>query len=125
MQNPPRILIVDDHALNRQLPALVLTEYGWHCEEATNGEEALGRLAATAYDVVLLDLGLPGISGYEVCRRIRADDTLKHLRVIAYSSLAPSELDIASAGFDALLGKPVSRDALLALLDIEEGNPHS
>lgn len=121
MKTERRILIVDDHPINRRLPAMLLTEHGYYCEQAVDGEEALRKLAAAPFDVVLLDLGLPGLSGYEVCQRIRADDKLKHLRVIAYSSLAASELDVIAAGFDALLGKPLSKDLLLAL--INNGNP--
>jgi CheY-like chemotaxis protein len=117
MTNPPRVLIVDDHPINRRLPALLLGEHGWECSEAADGEEALRKLATMPYDVVLLDLGLPGLSGYEVCRRIRADASLRHIRVIAYSALAASELDVINAGFDALCGKPLSRDLLLALVN--------
>ena len=125
MNHPPRILIVDDHPINRRLPAMVLTEQGWHCESAADGEEALRKLAAAPFDVVLLDLGMPGLSGFEVCRRIRADSTLRHLRVLAYTSLAATEIDVVAAGFDALLGKPISRDLLLALVGKNNGNQAS
>lgn len=125
MKPPPRVLIVDDHPINRRLPALLLGEHGWDCDEAADGEEALRKLAAAPYDVVLLDLGLPGLSGYEVCRRIRADASLKNLRVIAYSSLAASELDVIAAGFDALCGKPLSRDLLLALVGSDDNGQRS
>jgi len=117
-----RVVLVDDHPINRRLPAMLLAEHGWDCELAADGEEALRKLTAAPFDVVLLDLGLPGISGHEVCRRIRADNALKHLRVIAYSSLAASELDIVAAGFDALLGKPLSRDLLLVLVGQDNGD---
>lgn len=123
MDKQRRILIVDDHPINRRLPAILLTEHGWHCEQAADGEEALRKLASAPFDVVLLDLGMPGLSGFEVCRRICADSTLKHLRVIAYTSLAATEVDVVAAGFDALLGKPISRDLLLALL-YDDGGKH-
>lgn len=124
MEQPRRILIVDDHPINRRLPAMLLADHGWICEQAADGEEALRKLAAAPFEVVLLDLGMPGLSGYEVCRRIRADSALKHLRVIAYTSLAASEVDVVAAGFDALLGKPISRELLLALLNGDNAAPH-
>lgn len=116
MKSKPRILIVDDHPVNRRLPALLLKQHGWVCASASNGKQAMTKLAATPFDVVLLDLSMPDVSGYELCHRIRTDDALKHLRVIAYTALSSNEDVIRAAGFDALLSKPFTNEKLLSLL---------
>jgi len=113
------VLIVDDHPINRRLPEVILRDAGWLTDEAENGEQALAKLARGGFDVVLLDISMPGMSGEEVCRRIRADETLKHLRVIAYTAHAMEESRpmLMQAGFDWLLVKPISRQSLLEALD--------
>jgi two-component system, chemotaxis family, chemotaxis protein CheY len=114
-----RVLIVDDHPINRRLPEVILRDAGWLTDEAENGEQALAKLAAGSFEVVLLDISMPGMSGEEVCRRIRADERLKHLRVIAYTAHAIEESrpSLMQAGFDWLLIKPISRQSLLEALD--------
>ena len=114
-----RVLIVDDHPVNRQLPEILLRNSGWQCEAVASGEEALSRIAAGAFDAVLLDISMPDLSGDEVCRRIRADNRFAKLRVIAYTAHAMEEerTSILAAGFDALLTKPISKQTLLAALE--------
>lgn len=116
MKSKPRILIVDDHPLNRRVPALLLKQHGWVCARASSGRQALTKLAAARFDAVLLDLSMPDISGYELCHRIRTDEALRHLRVIAYTSLSSNEDVIRGAGFDALLYKPFTHAKLLSVL---------
>ena len=116
MKSKPRILIVDDHPLNRRVPAVLLKQHGWVCARASNGHQALTKLAAAPFDAVLLDLSMPDISGYELCHRIRTNEALRHLRIIAYTSLSSNEEVIRAAGFDALLSKPFSHEKLLSLL---------
>ena len=117
MSTKPRILIVDDHPTNRRLPAKLLSIWGWVCDQAADGEAALARLAIAQYDAVLLDLSMPGISGYEVCHRIRTDAALKSMRIIAYTSMSSSEDVIRAAGFDGLINKPLVPKKLFALLE--------
>lgn len=114
-----RVLIVDDHPVNRQLPGMLLRGTDWQCDTAASGEEALAKLNASAYDVVLLDISMPDLSGDEVCRRIRADARFKSLRVVAYTAHAMEEArtSILAAGFDALLTKPISKQTLFEALD--------
>lgn len=116
------ILIVDDHPINRRLPAVILRDAGWITEEAESGENALSLLAQNRYDAVLLDISMPGMSGEEVCRRIRADSRLKSLRIIAYTAHAMEEnrREMMDAGFDWILVKPISRESLLESLDSTE-----
>lgn len=114
-----RVLVVDDHPVNRQLPAMLLRGTEWVCESAASGEEALAKLNAAPYDVVLLDISMPDLSGDEVCRRIRADARFSNLRVIAYTAHAMEEAknSILAAGFDSLLTKPISKQTLFGALE--------
>jgi len=114
-----RVLIVDDHPVNRQLPGMLMRGTDWQSDTASSGEEALAKLNAAPYDVVLLDISMPDLSGDEVCRRIRADARFKNLRVIAYTAHAMEEAraSILAAGFDGLLTKPISKQTLFEALD--------
>jgi CheY-like chemotaxis protein len=116
MNKHPRVLIVDDHPISRRLPAGVLRQHGWEVDIAADGESALDKLAVAHFDAVLLDLSMPGLSGFEVCRRIREDHSLKHLRIIAYTALETLEQLLQTAGFDSLLRKPISPEKLMAAL---------
>jgi CheY-like chemotaxis protein len=116
VKNAPRVLIVDDHPISRRLPAGVLRQHGWEVDIAADGETALDKLAVAHFDAVLLDLSMPGLSGFEVCRRIREDSTLKHLRIVAYTALETLEQLLQTAGFDSLLRKPISPGKLITAL---------
>jgi CheY-like chemotaxis protein len=123
-----RVLIVDDHPVNRKLPAMLLRGQDWICDEASNGLEALDMLAHNRYDAVLLDISMPELSGDEVCRRIRANDHTRDLLVIAYTAhaLDDARAAILAAGFDALLTKPINKQGLLdalATVRHQEKNP--
>ncbi len=98
---------------------MLLRGTDWQCDTASSGEEALAKLNAKTYDVVLLDISMPDLSGDEVCRRIRADARFKSLRVVAYTAHAMEEArtSILAAGFDALLTKPISKQTLFEALD--------
>ena len=111
-----RILVVDDVALNVKLLADLLAAKGYRTCSATSGAEALAVLAAERPDLVLLDVMMPGMSGYDVCRAIRADPAQAMLPVVLVTALDPAEerakgLD---AGADDFLSKPVSQSELLA-----------
>jgi len=111
-----RILVVDDVALNVKLLADLLVAKGYRTCSATSGAEALRVLAAERPDLVLLDVMMPGMSGYDVCRAIRADPAHAMLPVVLVTALDPAEerakgLD---AGADDFLSKPVSQAELLA-----------
>ena len=111
-----RILVVDDVALNVKLLADLLTVKGYRTSTATSGVEALAVIAAEPPDLVLLDVMMPGMSGYDVCRAIRADPAQAMLPVVLVTALDPAEerakgLD---AGADDFLSKPVSQSELLA-----------
>jgi len=109
--NPPRqALVVDDNELNSRLVALFLKRLGWQPQLVSDGDTALQRLAEQAYDLVLLDLRMPGMDGTEVCRRIRQELQLARLPVVAYTAHStPEEKErILAGGFNGLLVKPLS-----------------
>ena len=86
-----RVLIVDDGEMNRKVLRAALEREGHAIEQAANGREALGLLAHRSVDVVLLDLVMPEMDGYETLAAIKADDALRHLPVIVISGV--DELD--------------------------------
>src|SRR5512134_595159 len=85
----PRILVVDDTPQNVKLLADILTAKGFVPVTAASGEEALAKLAAETPDLVLLDIMMPGLSGYDVCRQIRAEPATALLPVVLVTSLDP------------------------------------
>jgi CheY-like chemotaxis protein len=115
-----KVLIVDDQEINRILPRTHLERLGIPVVEADDGPTALARLAAEPFDVVLLDISMPGLSGIDVCLQVRADPSLRGLRLIAYTAHAFQQTtdEIMAAGFDDLLVKPIRRDSLLRALGL-------
>lgn len=111
-------LVVDDHPTNRLLACTLIRKAGWNALEAESGEEAL-RLAATqAFDLILLDISMPGISGEETCTRLRIAQGERALRIVAYTAHAYPEdkARFLAAGFDEILVKPISRKCVEELL---------
>jgi adenylate cyclase len=86
---PAKILVVDDTPHNVKLLADLLTVKGYAVATAATGEEALAKLADEQPDLVLLDVMMPGLSGYDVCRRIRGDAATALLPVVLVTSLDP------------------------------------
>ena len=82
-----RILVVDDTPANVKLLVDLLTMKGYAASSAVNGEDALAMIAAQPPDLVLLDIMMPGLSGYDVCRRLRADPATALLPVVLCTSL--------------------------------------
>ena len=105
---PHRILLVDDEATIRQFCRFALEGEEFCCEEASGGAQALEALRGGRFDLVLLDVDMPGMSGPEVCRRLREDPPSAHLKVIMVSGRAsPDEMaQIMLAGADDYLTKP-------------------
>jgi class 3 adenylate cyclase len=120
-----KILVVDDILKNIKLLADILTVKGYEVVTAQSGLEALARIKDQQPDLVLLDVMMPGMTGYEVCHAIRADSAIRILPVVLVTALDPSErIKGLEAGADDFLTKPVNHAELLvrvrSLLRIKE-----
>ena len=111
-----RILMVDDFQDNREMYAAYLRHAGFVVEEAVTGTEALDKAFATAPDLIVMDLSLPGLDGWEATRRLKADARTKHIPIVVVSghALEGSVKSAQAAGCDAFLRKPCLPNALLA-----------
>jgi signal transduction histidine kinase len=106
---PPRaVLVVDDHEMNRRVAQRLLETLGMRVAVASDGDSALALAAAQTFDLVLLDLQMPGMDGYEVARTLRARPDGGGLRIIACSADAQQQTRAAAAaaGVDDFLAKP-------------------
>jgi CheY-like chemotaxis protein len=109
------ILVVDDLAQNVRLLRAVLEPRGYSVAAAASGEEALARLSLGDVDLVLLDVVMPGLDGYEVCRRLRADEATAFLPVVMITASGEQEKRRAiEAGADDFVTKPFDQAELLA-----------
>ncbi|MDQ3283535.1 MAG: response regulator, partial [Acidobacteriota bacterium] len=113
---PGMLLVVDDEATNREVLSRRLTRQGHTVVTANNGNDALAVMLETPFDLVLLDIMMPDMDGYEVLRRIKADDRLRHIPVVMISAV--DELDSVvrciAAGAEDYLGKPFNPTLLQA-----------
>jgi len=116
MSEQAKILVVDDIPQNVKLLADLLGVKGYLVATASNGEEALAKVVSEKPDLILLDVMMPGMSGYDVCRRLRADPETALLPVVLCTSLDPQQerLNGIAAGADDFLGKPINQPELFA-----------
>ena len=116
MGERPRILVVDDHPENIALLEAFLVPQGYEVVRAATGEEALKRLSSNDVALMLLDVMMPGIDGYEVIRRVRQDSTHRQLPIVLVTALWDKEERVKGieAGCDDFLSKPVDKMELLA-----------
>ena len=112
------ILVVEDQEDNRAILRDLLTSVGYEIFEAVNGEEGVRMAAAHQPDLILMDIQLPVIDGYEATRRIKAQESLRAIPIIAVTSYALSgdEEKARSAGCDAYVTKPFSAYGLLSVI---------
>lgn len=121
-----KILVVDDVAVNVQLLTTYLTSVGYNVIAARDGQEALEKVAACNPDLVLLDVMMPKFNGFEVCERIKADETTRIVPVIMVTALNEIEdkIKATEAGADDFVSKPFNKLELLtrvkSLLRIKE-----
>jgi two-component system cell cycle response regulator DivK len=110
-----RILVVEDNEDNRQILRDLLNRAGYELVEAEAGDVAVTLAQSSKPDLILMDIQLPGIDGYEATRRIKAIPELAHVPIIAVTSYALSGDDVkaAEAGCDAYVTKPFSPKQLL------------
>ncbi len=113
-----RVLVIEDTLDNRQILRDLLTNAGFDLLEATDGAEGLRMAIASRPDIILMDIQLPVMDGYEVTRRLRADPSFDRIPIIAVTSFALSgdEAKSRQAGCDAHFAKPFSPRRLLAAI---------
>ena len=115
MPDPVIILAVDDQPQNLRLLDAVLSPHGYQVLTASSGEEAVEKLGQTVPDLVLLDIVMPGIDGYEVCRRIRGNPDTEFLPVVMITASGDQEkISAIQAGADDFVSKPFNQRELLA-----------
>jgi CheY-like chemotaxis protein len=107
-----KILLVDDNALNVELFQDVLEGDGHEVTVARDGTAGLDRALADAFDVLILDIQLPGLDGYAVCRRLRDRGVQSPILALSSSAMPAQIQRGVAAGFDAYLTKPISPAAL-------------
>ena len=110
------ILVIEDNEQNLYLVTFILEKHGYHVEAAQDGQEGITLATRMRPDLILLDVQLPVMDGYEATRRIKANAELKAIPVIAVTSYALSgdEAKARAAGCDAYVAKPFSPRQLLA-----------
>jgi two-component system, cell cycle response regulator DivK len=110
-----RILVIEDHEENRRILHDLLTSGGYEIIEAVTGLDGVSMAEKERPDLILMDIQLPGIDGYEATRRIKANPTLHQIPIIAVTSYALSGDDAKAleAGCDAYVPKPFSPRELL------------
>ncbi|RQP21916.1 response regulator [Piscinibacter terrae] len=103
-------LVVDDNQLNGRLVSVFLKRLGWEVQCVASGDAALQSLKGTRFDMVLLDLRMPVMTGEQACRTLRADPAHAGLYVVAFTAhgMAEERDRMRAAGFDELLIKPIS-----------------
>jgi len=114
---PSKVLVVDDNPQNLELLEAYLEEVGGLTVlRAMNGPEALRQVAHNAPDLILLDIMMPRMSGFEVCKKIKADPATRHIPIIMVTALhevGDVERSV-EVGADDFVSKPVNRQDLLA-----------
>jgi len=111
----PLILVVDDYQDAREMYAEYLQFSGFRVAEARNGNEAVAQAFSLRPDLILMDLSLPGMDGWEATRVLKADDRTKHIPVVALTghALAGASEGARRAGCDSFVTKPCLPDDLV------------
>jgi two-component system, OmpR family, alkaline phosphatase synthesis response regulator PhoP len=111
----PRILIADDDPLGAELLEAYLGEIDCELRTASDGEQTLQLVASWRPDLILLDVMMPRLSGFEVCKSLRADPSTRDIAIIMITALdQPSDMDRAvEAGTDDFVSKPINKTDLL------------
>jgi two-component system cell cycle response regulator DivK len=111
-----RVLVIEDQQDNRRIVRDLLTSVGYEIIEAVTGEEGVSSAEQHHPDLILMDIQLPDIDGYETTRRIKGNPALQHIPIIAVTSYALSGDDVKAyeAGCNGYVSKPFSPRALLA-----------
>lgn len=114
--SPHHILVVDDVEANLRLLSRILAGAGYEVTTASGGREALDKTASQAFDIILLDVMMPDMDGFEVCERLRAQETTRHLPIVMVTALQEVEYRVRALdlGADDFLSKPLEKTEVLA-----------
>ena len=111
--NKYKVLLVEDNDAIRKLHCLFLKDFGFEVDAVITGEDALSLYKSKKFDLILLDIGLPGIDGIEVCKKIRALEINTHIPIIALTAHGKClEEQCLQAGINRVLLKPILADEL-------------
>lgn len=114
MRGRPVVLLAEDNDDTRRVYGLILRHYGYHVEEATNGEDAVALTRAGRPNLVLMDIGLPVLDGWQASRILKSDPATSAIPLIAFSAHVDSTADLAGRStFDGYILKPVSPTELV------------
>jgi CheY-like chemotaxis protein len=113
-----RILLADDSPNAQRMGERILREEGFEVVTVTHGDTALARLADVDPDVVIADVYLPGKSGFEICRQIKSQAELRHVRVVLTAGMLEpfDETEARAAGCDGILKKPFEASVVVELI---------
>ncbi|MCL4841028.1 MAG: response regulator [Bryobacteraceae bacterium] len=111
-----RVLVVDDNRISQQVIRAMLSKGGWPVDCVSSGEDALSRLAAQSYALVLMDIQMPGLDGYETTRRLRQLTEHQHIPILALTADVSDDVrqQCREAGMNDFLQKPVHIRQLLS-----------
>jgi len=127
MRCRPIVVLAEDNEDTRRVYGLILRHFGYEVEEATNGAEAVRLVREVRPSLVLMDIGLPNLDGWQASRLLKADPVTARIPLVAFSARVDSTADLGrEASFDGYLLKPIAPrelvrrvDAYLTLLGIE------
>jgi two-component system cell cycle response regulator DivK len=107
---PRKILIVEDNQDNRELAVKVLRNKGFETVEAVDGEEAIEKAVSEKPDLILLDISLPKLTGYEVAKRLKSMEEFKEIPIVAFTAHAMTgdREKVIAAGFEGYISKPIN-----------------
>jgi DNA-binding response OmpR family regulator len=114
----PRILLVDDEVSLVKMVGKRLQLGGFEVIEAVDGEEALAKASAERPDLIILDLMLPKVTGFEVCKRLKQDAAMRHIPIVIFTARAQEKDEqlLMSYGADAYIRKPFRADELFSTI---------
>ncbi len=110
----PLLLLAEDNEDTRGVYGLILRHYGYHVEEASNGDDAVEKVRELQPNLVLMDIGMPGLDGWQASRILKADPETSCIPLIAFSARVDSTADLGGRRtFDGFILKPVSPTELV------------
>lgn len=124
MINMPKILLVEDNEMNRDMLSRRLSRKGYAVELAEDGNEGIAKTRTEKPDLILMDMSLPGLDGWEATRQIKADETIRDIPIIALTAhaMASDEQRAREAGCDDFDTKPIDLPRLLSKIEACLGN---